>query len=121
MVACVGCSSSVAYTPIPWVMMAWARGVRRRRPLSGHPQVMYTYIRWRRYSVLGWNLWHVMVFFFKRIPVRNGLSPFLLFFIAAEAGAFVLQGAHACFMTSRVVWVAAVLLYGYDSLDLPAR
>ena len=41
--------------------MAWARGVRRRRPLSGRPWVIYAYIRWKRYPVLGWNFWHVMV------------------------------------------------------------
>ena len=60
-VVCAGCSSGVTETPIPWVMMAWAREVRRRRPLSGRPWRMYPYITWKRYPVLGWNFWHVMV------------------------------------------------------------
>ena len=60
-VICVGCGSGAAKTPIPWVMMARARGVRRRRPLSGRPLVIYTYIRWKRYPVLVWNFWHVIV------------------------------------------------------------
>ena len=44
---------------------------------------------------------------------RDGLPPFLQFFVAAEGGAFVLQGAHGCFMRSPAVRVAAVILYGY--------
>ena len=42
---------------------------------------------------------------------HNGLPPFLFFFVAAEVGAFVLQEAHGCFMSSRVVRLAAVVLY----------
>ena len=42
----------------------------------------------------------------------DGLPPFLLFFVAAEGGAFVLQEAHGCFMGSCGVWVAAVILRG---------
>ena len=41
--------------------MALAHGVRRGRPLSGRPWVIYAYIRWKRYPVFGWNFWHVMV------------------------------------------------------------
>ena len=44
---------------------------------------------------------------------RDGLPPFLLYFVAAEAGEFVLQGAPGWFMRSRAVRVAAVVLYGY--------
>ena len=42
---------------------------------------------------------------------RDGLPPFLLFLVASEGGAFLLQGAHGCFIRSPAVWVAAVVLY----------
>ena len=44
---------------------------------------------------------------------RYGPPLFLLLLVAAEGGAFVLQGAHGCFMGSRAVRVAAVVLYDY--------
>ena len=44
---------------------------------------------------------------------RDGLSPLLFVFVAAEGGAFVLQGAHGCLLRSCAVWVAAVVLYGH--------
>ena len=43
----------------------------------------------------------------------DGIPPFLLFFVAAECWALVLQGAHGCFMTVCAVWVAAVVCSGY--------
>ena len=44
---------------------------------------------------------------------RDGLSPFLVVFVAAEGGAFVLYGAHGCLLRSCAVWVAAVVLHGH--------
>ena len=44
---------------------------------------------------------------------RDGLSPLLVVFVAAEGGAFVLYGAHGCLLRSCAVWVAAVVLHGY--------
>ena len=44
---------------------------------------------------------------------RDGLSPFLVVFVAAEGGAFVLYGAHGCLLKSCAVRVAAVVLHGH--------
>ena len=44
---------------------------------------------------------------------RDGLLPFLVVFVAAEGGVFVLEGAHRFFMESCAVWVAAVVSYGH--------
>ena len=60
----------------------------------GAPLGDLAYIRWKRYPVLGWNLWHVMV-------------------CRSDGWAFVLQGAYGCFMRRCAVRVTAVVLYGY--------
>ena len=52
-------------------------------------------------------------------PALDGLPPVLLLLVAAEIWAFVLQGAHGCFMRSRAVRVAAVALYVYASWVCP--
>ena len=44
---------------------------------------------------------------------RDGLSPFLVVFVAAEGGGFVLYGAHGCLLRSCAVWVAVVVLHGH--------
>ena len=43
----------------------------------------------------------------------DGLPSFLFFFVPAEGGAFVLQGAQGCFMRARAVRVRAVVLSGH--------
>ena len=60
-------------------MMAWTRGVSKGWPLSGRPWAMYAYIRCKGVSQIGVDL-----------LARDRLSPFLVFFVAAEGGAFVL-------------------------------
>ena len=50
---CVGWSIRIAYTPIPWVMIVLAQGVRRKSPWSGQPYVMYAYIMWEMYPCWG--------------------------------------------------------------------
>ena len=44
---------------------------------------------------------------------RDDLPPSHLFYVAPESWAFVLQGAHGCFMRPRAVSVTAVILYGH--------
>ena len=66
--------------------------------MSPRPCVMHAYIKWKRYPVLGWNPWHVMVF----LRSFSSLLP-------QSIWDFVLQGTHGCLMRACAMRVAAVV------------